>query len=219
MFDELLVCLKEDQMSEKLGKMILLFSTNLVKHRNFIRYGHMRDDLIGTAVLGCMKSWNKFRPMRNNVLERDEEGKVAKSERVEWDGKISTYDYNIHNSPFNFFTTCARNELLQHLKSYHYKQKNLVNELLIEIGESADYGYDEMMREKQERERTDVYNESEDDESLDDLEKIAKEIKKVKEDFDSEVDFVDDEDYDGFDFDEDDLETEKSFEEKSPFKW
>jgi hypothetical protein len=219
MFDELLRCLKEDQMSEALGEMIILFSTNLAKHRHFIRYSHLREDIIGTAVLGCMKSWNKFRPMRNNVLSRDEEGKVLESERVEWDNKIVTYDYTIHNSPFNFFTTCARNEILQFLKTYHYKQKNLINELLVEMGEDADYGYTDMMKAKEDREREDVYGEFEDDESVDDIVYLVKEIDKVKADYDGDIDNDSDDDYDIDIAEEDFSDVKKSFEKKSPFEW
>lgn len=217
MFDELLTCLQNDQMSEELGRMVILFSTNLAKHRNFIRYGHMKDDIIQTAVLGCVKSWFKFRPMRNLILERDEEGKVSKSEKVEWDGKIARYDYNIHNSPFAFFTTCARNEILQYLKTYHYKQKNIMNEMLVEIGEEADYGYTEMMKAKEEAEQ-DIYNENSDDEKLDDIVEVVKAMEDVKETYDSEID----KDDDITDNDVDDIEVEEldeEFKNKSPFQW
>lgn len=217
MFDELLCCLKNDQMSEELGRMVNLFSTNLAKHRNFIRYGHMKDDIIQTAVLGCVKSWYKFRPMRNNVLERDEDGYVVKSEKVEWDGKIVKYDYNIHNSPFAFFTTCARNEILQYLKTYHYKQKNIMNELLVEMGEEADYGYIEMMKAKEENER-DIYGENVDDEKFDDIIAVADEIESVKETYDAEID----KDDDLTDNDEEEIEVEEldeEFKNKSPFQW
>jgi hypothetical protein len=218
MFDELLVCLKDGQMSENLGRMIILFSTNLAKHRHFIRYSHLREDIIGTAILGCMKSWYKFRPMRNNVLSRDEDGKVSESERVEWDNKIVEYDYTIHNSPFNFFTTCARNELLQFLKTYHYRQKNLINELLVEMGEDADYGYNDMMKAKEDREREDIYGEHEDDESVDDIVSLVKEIDKVKAEYDGDIDIEDDLDYDT-DVEVDEETEKESFERQSPFKW
>lgn len=217
MFTELLTCLKEDQMSEELGRMVILFSTNLAKHRNFIRYGHIKDDLIQTAVLGCVKSWSKFRPMRNNVLERCEDGYVVKSEKVEWDGKIVKYDYNIHNSPFAFFTTCARNEVLQYLKTYHYKQKNIMNEMLVEMGEEADYGYLEMMKAKEEADR-DIYNENADDEKFDDILDVVSSIDEVKETYDSEIE--DDEDESANDVD--DIEVEElgeEFKNNSPFKW
>jgi hypothetical protein len=218
MFTELLQCLKNDQMSEELGKMVILFSKNLVKHRNFIRYGHMKDDLINTSILGCTKSWHKFRPMRNKVLKRDEEGKVLESERVEWDGKIVDYDYTIHNSPFNFFTTCARNEILQFIKSYHYKQKNIMNELLIEVGEEADYGYTEMMKAKEEKEREDVYNENDDDESVDDIVEMVHEMDKLKEELGDDIELNDDDETDN-DVDVDDDIPDEKFEKKSPFGW
>lgn len=217
MFTELLTCLKEDQMSEELGRMVILFSTNLAKHRNFIRYGHIKDDLIQTAVLGCVKSWSKFRPMRNNVLERCEDGYVVKSEKVEWDGKIVKYDYNIHNSPFAFFTTCARNEILQYLKTYHYKQKNIMNEMLVEMGEEADYGYLEMMKAKEEADR-DIYNENADDEKFDDILDVVSSIDEVKETYDSEIETDEEESAN----DVDDIEVEElgeEFKNKSPFKW
>lgn len=180
MFKEMLKCLAKDQLSEEMGRMIIIFAENFVKHRNFIRYHDIREDLQSIAILGCTRAWDKFRPMRNNILERDEEGKVAKSERVEWDGKIVDYDYKIHNSPFNFFTTVARNDLFQYLKSQHYKQKNIANELILEMGGEADYGYIDMLKEQEVREREDIYNENLDDDTIDDIIEVADEIERFR---------------------------------------
>jgi hypothetical protein len=108
----------------------------------------MREELISNGVVACVRAFQSFRPMRNNILERDEEGNITKSERVEWDGQILDYNHNIHNNAFAFFTTCITNANIQYLKKY-YQHKNLVNALLVEAGESADYGYEDYVKAKQ----------------------------------------------------------------------
>jgi hypothetical protein len=147
-FAELLKSIKQGRMSEALGSMVIVISTRYANHQMFVRYVHMREEIISNGVLACCKSYMAFRPDKNKVLSRDENGFVLESEPVYWDGEIVEYDYNIHNNPFTFFTTCIKNSNLQLLKKY-YKQKNIVNALLVQNGENADYGYEDMMKARQ----------------------------------------------------------------------
>ena len=48
-------------MSEKLGEMVLLIATKLSSKWNFVRYSY-REDLIGAAVLNCVRYLHMFRP-------------------------------------------------------------------------------------------------------------------------------------------------------------
>lgn len=146
-FRETLVCLRNDEnISDKLGMMFQMLGEKYVNHPKFVRYHHIRDDLISCAVLACVKGFPKFRPYRNDVI-RDDNGEIITSTKVEWNGELVEYDYKTCNNPFAFFTTCATNEILQFLKS-EYGQKNIVNKLKLENGLEADEGYMDMMREK-----------------------------------------------------------------------
>jgi len=147
-FDELLRSIQQERMSEQLGAMVIIIATRYANHPMFVRYVHIREEIIANGILACCKSFMAYRPDKNNVLERDENGFVTKSEPVYWDGELVEYDYTKHNNPFTFFTTCIKNSNLQLLKK-HYKQKNIVNALLVQQGENADYGYEDMMKERQ----------------------------------------------------------------------
>lgn len=148
MFKETLFSINKGKMTEKLGEMILLLANKYTNHRMFVRYTHMREELISNGVVACVRAFQSFRPMRNNILERDADGVITKSERVEWDCEVVDYNHNIHNNAFAFFTTCITNANIQYLKKY-YQHKNLVNALLVEAGEAADYGYEDYMKSKQ----------------------------------------------------------------------
>lgn len=149
-FNELLHCMKDDEISERLGEIFLSIATKYVNHPMFVRYAHIREDLISVAAFACCKSYSKFRPDQNIILERDEDGEVTKTKKVEWDGKIVEYDYNKHYNPLSFFTTTMRNALFQYLKS-EYKESNALNAYRVDIGLEADTAYTEMMKEKEER--------------------------------------------------------------------
>jgi hypothetical protein len=156
-FDELLICLQDGNMSEKLGGMIIKISEKYVNHPMFNRYVHLRQDLIANGIMACVRSYTAFRPDKN-IITRDDDGEILTSTAVVWNGNLVAYDYNIHNSPFTFFTTCIRNANLQLLKK-EYKQKNIINGLLVESGEEADFGYTEMMKQQEENERSKTLSE------------------------------------------------------------
>jgi len=147
MFDETLVCLRKEEISDKLGKMFYQLAEKFVNHPNFVRYHHIREDLISYAVLGCIKGFSRFMPYRN-ILERDEHGEIISSTKQEWNGEHVEYNYLTCNNPFAYYTTTANNEILQFLKS-EYKQKNISNKMKLSMGIDADEGYRDMIREQE----------------------------------------------------------------------
>lgn len=145
-FRETLRSLIADEINDKLALMFMKLANKYANHQKFVRYHHIRDDLISTGIEACVKGFPKFRPMRN-ILERDAEGEIISSTRVEWNNKLTEYDYRINNNPFAFFTTCMHNDILQFLK-HDYNERNICNKIRLENGLDADEGYMEMMRKK-----------------------------------------------------------------------
>lgn len=79
-FNETLDSLRNDQMSNKLGIMFQLLSTKYNNSHMFVRYSHVREDMIATGVLACVKGFDKFEPynklglaIKNGLLEQSEE--------------------------------------------------------------------------------------------------------------------------------------------------
>ena len=79
-FDETLDSLRNDQMSNKLGIMFQLLSTKYNNSHMFVRYSHVREDMIATGVLACVKGFDKFEPynklglaIKNGLLEQSDE--------------------------------------------------------------------------------------------------------------------------------------------------
>lgn len=136
-FDEIIRCLIAEQMSDKLGEMFFKVATKYANHRNFIRYYHLRDDLVSAGLLACCKSFTKFKPLKMS------EG--------EWDGEMFTYHHSVCNNPFAFFTTCIHNDWLQLLKK-DYKSKNIVNAIRVKNGLEPDFGYNDMIKDKERNE-------------------------------------------------------------------
>lgn len=156
-FRETIKCLKNDEMSDKLGSMFMMLCEKYANHPRFVRYHHIRDDLVSYALLACIKGFPKFRPYRNDLV-RDEEGNIILSTKKEWNGEIIEYDYKTCNNPFAFFTTCATNEILQFLKS-EYNQKNVLNKMRLENGLEADVGYTDMIRDRELAEKEEAVEE------------------------------------------------------------
>lgn len=146
-FNETLKCLKNGEISNELGSMFLLLGERIVNHRHFVRYTHLRGDLISVCVHACCRAYDKFRPDRN-ILTRDEDGNIIKTEPVVWDGEMIEYDHKKHYNPHAFFTTVSFNALKQYLKQ-EYSHRNAINELKLDNGLDADYGYVEMMKERE----------------------------------------------------------------------
>jgi len=79
-FDETLSSLRDDKMSNKLGIMFQLLSTKYNNSHMFVRYSHVREDMIATGVLACVKGFDKFEPynklglaIKNGLLEQSDE--------------------------------------------------------------------------------------------------------------------------------------------------
>lgn len=146
-YAETLKSMKAGKVSDELAKMFFMLCEKHANHPSFVRYHHIRDDLVSASILGCVKGFNNFRPYKNDIV-RDENEEIVSSTKVEWDGEIVEYDYRTCNNPFAYFTSCAYNEILQFLKQ-EYKQRNVVNKAKLESGLDADEGYLDMMREKE----------------------------------------------------------------------
>ena len=147
-FNETLMCIKRGEVSDKLGKMFMLLCERYVNSPKFVRYFHIREDLIASGVVACCRAYDKFRPCRN-TLTRDDEGEIVNSEANYWDGKMVEYDHNDHYNPFAYFTSVCHNALIQYLRK-EYKQKNIVNAIRLEEGLEADYGFVEMLENQEE---------------------------------------------------------------------
>jgi hypothetical protein len=150
-FRATLESINQGEVSEELARMFMALSDKYVNHPKFVRYFHLREDLIATGIMACCRAYDKFRPDRN-LLTRDGEGEIIDSEAVEWDGKIVDYDHTQHYNPFAFFTSVVHNAIIQVLKK-EYNQRNIVNAIRLEEGLDADYGYVEMIKETEDREK------------------------------------------------------------------
>lgn len=79
-FNETLSSLRDDKMSNKLGIMFQLLSTKYNNSHMFVRYSHVREDMIATGCLACVKGFDKFEPynklglaIKNGLLEQSDE--------------------------------------------------------------------------------------------------------------------------------------------------
>lgn len=150
-FDETLRCLREGKISDKLGRMFMMLAAKYANSSNFVRYTHIREELISSAYLGCVNGFRGFAPYRNN-LTRDEDGQILTSTKVPWNGEEVTYDYRTCNNPFAYFTTCANSVMVQFLKT-EYKESNVLNEMKADAGLDVDPGYADMIKERERKKR------------------------------------------------------------------
>jgi hypothetical protein len=158
-FNETLKSIRNGQCSEELGSMFMLLSSKYVNSPKFVRYFHLRDDLIATGAMACLKAYDKFRPNRN-ILERNDEGEITKTTPVLWDGKVIEYDPVLHYSPFAYFTTTIHNAIIQTLKK-EYNEKNIVNAIRVEEGLEADFGYNDMIEDQERKQNEENVENSE----------------------------------------------------------
>ena len=128
-FDEVLACQKTGVISETLGKYFLKLAEKYANHRYFVRYHHIKPDIISVAAMACCKAAMAFSPLKSGET---------------WD-KVTPikYNYKTCNNPFAFFTKCCENAIIQFIMS-EYNQKNIKNKMLITHGYEADYGYVDM---------------------------------------------------------------------------
>lgn len=138
-FDELVQSRTKGEISNKLGEMFLLLARKYSNHRNFVRYYHIKDDLIAIGAAACVKGFTKFRPYKDPTNVWDEQSPI-------------TYDHNTCSNALAFFTTIIHNDLIAFLKK-EYNQSNIMNEKRLESGLDASFGYVEMISEAEAKER------------------------------------------------------------------
>lgn len=139
LFDEIIICRIKGKISNKLGTMFQLLSTKYSNHRNFVRYYHLKPDLIAAGCEACCKAFVKFRPHKDKDIIWDEQSTIE-------------FDHNIHNNSFAYFTTAIHNNFLTIVKA-EYRQSNILNEMRLDNGLDASFGYTDMMSDKEEKER------------------------------------------------------------------
>lgn len=141
--------------TNELAGMFMLLSERNANHRKFVRYHHIRQDLISVSNLACVKGFPKFRPYKDK-------------ERL-WDGVSPIeYDHEVCSNIFSFFTTCIHNALKQHLKD-EYNQSNINNKMRLQMGMAASDGYCDMIKEKEEEGEEDDLTDDEQDIHLHDV--------------------------------------------------
>lgn len=126
------------EISTKLGQMMILLSERNANHRNFVRYHHLRDDIIAIGQLACLKGFENFRPFKD--LERSQEWAL--------DMQPIDYNYEYCSNSFAFFTTCIRNAIIQFLKQ-EYNFSNIKNKKRVELGLDASFGYIDMIKDQE----------------------------------------------------------------------
>lgn len=134
-FEEMLVCLNAGKVTERLGMMLTKLTEKNANHRYFVRYTHIREELISEGILICVEKFSKFRPLKNN-----EDGTVNV-----WNGDMLPYHYTTCNNPFAYFTRVIHNAFKAYLKRHEYYHRNIVNKMRAENDLPVDYGYAEMM--------------------------------------------------------------------------
>lgn len=136
LYEEIIRCkMNNNIISDKLGNMFLLLASRYVNHRDFVRYNHIREDLIALGAMACCRAFYKFAPYSDMTTEWDE-------------NTFITYDYTVCSNPFAYMTTSVRNAFLQFLKR-EYAYSNAINATRLKEGFDASYGYTEMVLEKE----------------------------------------------------------------------
>lgn len=173
---------RKNRITDKLAMMFMLLAERNVNHRHFVRYYHLRPDLVAVGQLACVKGFPKFRPFKD------------KDKSLEWEETMYEidYDYKVCNNSHAFFTTCIRHALFQYLKS-EYNQSNIVNKARLEEGLDASFGYVDMIAEKEAEEALEADEEE--------VKTIMQETEDMRlwDDFDAAGTVLDDEDDEEYD--------------------
>lgn len=140
------------KISDKLARMFILLSERNANHRNFVRYTHIREDIIAIGQLACLKGFDSFRPFKDK--ERSDEWAENKVD-IE-------YNHEWCSNSFAFFTTCIRHAIIQHLKT-EYNQSNIKNKRRLELGMDASFGYTDHIKEKEDEAKRAAGEEVDDD--------------------------------------------------------
>lgn len=152
LFTELVLCRMNGEISDKLSQMFILLSERIANHRHFVRYHHLREDIIAIGQLACLRGFVGFKPYKDNDLS------------LEWLENMVFIEYN-HNycaNSFAYFTTCIRHAIIQHLK-HEYRQSNIKNRSRIELGLDASFGYVDMIKEKENEQKAAADDSDEED--------------------------------------------------------
>lgn len=77
-FNEMLKCLNNNEISDELTRIFMLLAEKFCNHSQWVRYRHIREDLISEGVLSCIRAYDKFSPYNklgiliiNGLLHRD----------------------------------------------------------------------------------------------------------------------------------------------------
>ena len=134
-FEEVLRCKINGKISNRLGKMFLMLAEKTTNHRYWIRYVHLKDDMIAESSYACTKAFAGFRPFNPAYVEAN----------GEWDGTTMVeYDYLTCYNPHAWFTTAIMNRLRQFMR-IEYNQTNIVNKTKVTLGLDPSFGYEEVM--------------------------------------------------------------------------
>lgn len=123
------------RVTDELGAMFMMLAEKIANHRYWIRYNHLRDDIISESIFACMKGFKSFEPYTKPHREAIGRG---------WEGEDVDYNYTFCNNPHAWFTTCCMNNLRQFM-GREYNQRNIHNKMRIENGLDPSFGYAEMV--------------------------------------------------------------------------
>jgi hypothetical protein len=139
-FAEVLKCKIDGKISERLGRMFLLLSEKTTNHRYWIRYAHLKEDMVAESCHACIRAFKGYRPFTPAYVE----------EHGEWDGvTMVDYDYISCYNPHGWFTTSIMNRLKQFMRA-EYNQLNIVNKQKVALGLDPSFGYEEVMEKEYE---------------------------------------------------------------------
>jgi len=139
-FDEMVRCLQDGKISDTLGRMFMLLAEKHAMHRNFIRYTHLREEIIGESIVACVYAFPRFNPYR----------KEYEKEHGKWDGSDLDYHHTKHHNPHTFFTTSIRNHLFNYVMK-EYDQSNVTNAIKVQHGMDPSHGYEDAMKAKEQK--------------------------------------------------------------------
>lgn len=123
---------KAGEMTPELVRLVYKFCDNVPMHRNWIRYVHLRQDIISECVTKCVETYSKFRPYKDPELANKQ-----------WEGE--EYHWQTHNNPHAWFTSCCFNQL-RTLVMKEYNQDNIKNRIKCDEGLDPTFGYDEVYK-------------------------------------------------------------------------
>lgn len=140
-FDVVIDALRKETMTPEITEAIMMLAEKQANHSNWVRYSHLREEIISESILICVEKWSKFKPYRNHYAEL-----VGH----EWDGEEVEYHHERNYNPHAYFTTIIINHLKNWIKE-EYNETNIVNQLRLDNGLEASQGYLDAMKKKEDR--------------------------------------------------------------------